>query len=127
MNIVCPWFTDTGILDGLTRLAIFGLPLTEIEDVVTAVVRSSSDPSFTGNSISVDATGILAIPFEAYGVGEKGYYHEFGRRAIFSITVEKVVKDAIRLVKYSIKTKLGKGAVLGLIFAVLRHRKTRAP
>jgi hypothetical protein len=58
-NIICPWFTDTGIIAPLTRVAILGLPLCEVDDVVASVIKCSSDESFTGNTISVDAKYIV--------------------------------------------------------------------
>lgn len=39
----------------MTRLAVLGLPLCKIEDVVAAVVRSSADEAFNGNTLSIDA------------------------------------------------------------------------
>lgn len=86
LNCVCPWFLDTGILTPLTRLGIAGLPLASVDDVVAAAIRSSADPTFSGNTIAVDAKGILAIPFTAFSPGEEGYYAEFARRATMTIS-----------------------------------------
>jgi hypothetical protein len=56
VNILSPWFCETAIIAPLTRVAIFGLPLCSIEDVVSCVVRAASDKSMTGNTLFVDAT-----------------------------------------------------------------------
>lgn len=83
-NIICPWFTETGersgeakkriwraadlplsphfwlgIIAPLTRVAIFGLPLCSVSDVIAAVVKSSCDETFHGNTVFVDATQVF--------------------------------------------------------------------
>lgn len=56
INIVCPWFCATGILSAPTRIAVAGLPLAEVEDVVAGIFKASSDPTCNGNILAVDAT-----------------------------------------------------------------------
>ncbi|KAL8279892.1 hypothetical protein RQP46_007742 [Phenoliferia psychrophenolica] len=93
MNIICPWFVDTKIIAPLTRIGLFGLPLAAIEDVVGGMLRSASDPDFNGNTVVIDAEGILAIPFDQFSAGESGYFAEFEKRAATSITTERKIKD----------------------------------
>lgn len=54
--IICPWFSATAILPAGTRLALTGLPLTSVEDVVLAMLKASGDQEFTGYTLAVDAT-----------------------------------------------------------------------
>lgn len=81
MNIICPWFCETGIIAPLTRMALVGLPLASVDHVVAAMIRSAADDDFNGNTISVDAEGLYSIPFGALSHGIEGYYAEFERRA----------------------------------------------
>lgn len=59
-SIVCPWFSATAILPVLNRLALTGLPLTSVEDVVLAMLQASGNQDFTGYTLAVDAT---LVPF----------------------------------------------------------------
>ena len=61
-NIICPWFTDTGIVTPLTRAALIGLPLCTVDDVVSAVIRSAADQSFSGNTVVIDAKYVFPSP-----------------------------------------------------------------
>lgn len=47
----------------MNRLAVLGLPLCKIEDVVAAVIRSSADEAFSGNMLSIDAQCDLSCSF----------------------------------------------------------------
>lgn len=58
MNIICPWFVDTKIIAPMNRIGLFGLPLAAIEDVVGAMLRSASDPTFNGNTLVIDAESV---------------------------------------------------------------------
>ena len=59
VNMIAPWFTDTAIIEPLTRLGLIGLPMCDINDVVNAAICAASDPSRSGlSSIPyLDVTG----------------------------------------------------------------------
>lgn len=42
--VVHPFFTDTGLMTTMNRIAIAGIPLTPIERVAGAIIFSSTDP-----------------------------------------------------------------------------------
>jgi hypothetical protein len=52
---VAPWFVPTAILNTGARLAIAGLPLATVDNVVLSIFKGTSDPAFTGNVLTVDA------------------------------------------------------------------------
>ncbi|ORY72435.1 hypothetical protein BCR35DRAFT_307723 [Leucosporidium creatinivorum] len=95
INIVCPWFCATGILSAPTRIAVAGLPLATVDNVVQGIFKGSSDPSFTGNILGIDAAGVLCIPYDAFIVGEGGYYRAFLNRAAYTISTVRTIKDVI--------------------------------
>lgn len=78
INIICPWFVETGILTVPTRLAIAGLPLGTVSDVALAMLKAASDPDLNGHILSVDPDGVLDIGPECMAAGEDGYC-EFDR------------------------------------------------
>lgn len=126
-------------------MALIGLPLCTVDDVVAAVIRSAADPSFSGNTVVIDAKfvfphfhrsladptsrGILALPYEAFSPGAEGYYAEFAKRATMSISVAKVGADVSKVfqatVAYWFGGKKGKAVVLALLFALFRFRRGR--
>lgn len=48
-----------------------------------------------GTDVGAVGRGICAIPYEAYGVGESGYYREFERRAVLSIKCVPALSSSI--------------------------------
>lgn len=83
-SIVTKRFTETGIIAPLTRVAIFALPLCSVDDVVSSVVKCSTDETFSGNTVFVDADGILAIPFEMPAASTSGYYAAVAKRGVYT-------------------------------------------
>lgn len=73
INIIAPWFVETGILTVTTRLAIAGLPLGTVSDVTLAMLKAASDPDLNGHILSVDPDGVLSIGPDCMGAGENGY------------------------------------------------------
>ncbi|KAL8290454.1 hypothetical protein RQP46_002712 [Phenoliferia psychrophenolica] len=110
VNIVCPWFVHTPILGTSARLAIAGLPLATVPDVVDAMVYASTVKN-SGLSLCVDPSGVLSVPHEAFDLGSEGFYHVFEMRAKGAISTARFVKDAIAAFKHS---AVGGNAVFAL-------------
>ncbi|KAK4701877.1 hypothetical protein P7C70_g4351, partial [Phenoliferia sp. Uapishka_3] len=106
VNIVCPWFVHTPILDTPARLLIAGLPLATVPDVVDAMLYGSS-VSDSGLSICVDPTGVLSISQKAFEFGTDGFYLVFANRAkgaiafVLSYSISSVVRpDQVSMSPY---------------------------
>ncbi|KAM0754335.1 NAD(P)-binding protein [Meredithblackwellia eburnea MCA 4105] len=121
MNCICPWFTETGILEPAMRMGLFGLPLAEIDDVIAAMLRSASDPNFTGNTVVIDAEGILAIPFEQFAAGKSGYFSVFESRAARTISAIRFILDTSRLIKQVITLYWARGIGGGVLVALIAY------
>lgn len=95
VNIVCPWFVHTPILETPARLLIAGLPLATVPKVVEAIVYASASGT-TGNALCVDAKGVIKIPYQSVGGGPGGYYQVFSDRAVGAISLIGTVRDVVK-------------------------------
>lgn len=96
VNMLCPYFIDTPLLDILARGLIAGGKMGTVEDVVEAATRFAADPRVVGRAVSVspklkvkqDATGEWSL---VEGKGEDAqeraiweiYLHDFEDADIF--------------------------------------------
>ena len=53
VNLMCPYFIDTPMLNAHARVLLAGGPLGTIDDVVEAATRFTSDPRIVGRAVSV--------------------------------------------------------------------------
>ncbi|GAA5829073.1 hypothetical protein JCM3766R1_003923 [Sporobolomyces carnicolor] len=116
ISTINPFFCHTGIFGFLPLVALSGIPLATLDDVIGAMIyastvkASSASAEVNGSSFLVDWKGILQIPYnstagsshDALEVGSKqpkGYYKVFEERASAAIYSGKVVKDIIYALK----------------------------
>ncbi|BGP54456.1 hypothetical protein JCM8202_001534 [Rhodotorula sphaerocarpa] len=98
VNIVNPFFVKTNIFGTAASLLLAGIPLPEIDDVVTAMIAASSKPDTTGSAFVVDFKGVLEVPLAAESNGPSGYYEVFARRAAGAIIFGKWLSDVVSAV-----------------------------
>lgn len=121
ISTINPFFCHTGIFGFLPLLALSGIPLATLDDVIGAMVYASTagikdkdasdeNTEINGSSFLVDWKGILQVPYhctagsspEALQPGStvpKGYYKVFEERASAAIYSGKFVKDVVYALK----------------------------
>ncbi|GAA5909419.1 uncharacterized protein JCM6883_003937 [Sporobolomyces salmoneus] len=117
ISTINPFFCHTGIFGFLPLLALSGIPLATLDDVIGAMIYASTakdlqaapNEEVNGSSFLVDWKGILQIPYNATagssavslesGTTQKGYYKIFEERASAAIYSGKVVKDIVYALK----------------------------
>ncbi|ORY72427.1 hypothetical protein BCR35DRAFT_282162 [Leucosporidium creatinivorum] len=119
VNIVCPWFVATGILDTGALLAVAGLPLATVDNVVSGIFKASSDPNYNGYILAIDASGVLSISHDAFFLGDGGYYRAFLSRAAFTISTIKTIKDVVAAIRVARRPSPQKTAIKAVGIAAL--------
>ncbi|GAA5872703.1 hypothetical protein JCM16303_004614 [Sporobolomyces ruberrimus] len=119
ISTINPFFCHTGIFGFLPLVALSGIPLASLEDVIGAMIYASTsvedakaekEVEVNGSSFLVDWKGILQIPYNSTAgssaasleVGSKepkGYYRIFEERASAAIYSGKLVKDFVNAFK----------------------------
>ncbi|GAA5997155.1 hypothetical protein JCM5350_005587 [Sporobolomyces pararoseus] len=112
ISTINPFFCHTGIFGFLPLIALSGIPLASLEDVIGAMIYastpnpSSEEAEVNGSSFLVDWKGILQIPYNSTSGSSpsalepnskvpKGYYKIFEERASQAIYSGKLFKDVI--------------------------------
>ncbi|GAA5961770.1 hypothetical protein JCM3765_004065 [Sporobolomyces pararoseus] len=112
ISTINPFFCHTGIFGFLPLIALSGIPLASLEDVIGAMIYASTpstsngEAEVNGSSFLVDWKGILQIPYNATSGSSqaalepgskipKGYYKVFEDRASQAIYSGKFFKDVI--------------------------------
>ncbi|GAA5932167.1 uncharacterized protein JCM15063_001141 [Sporobolomyces koalae] len=117
ISTINPFFCLTGIFGFAPLMALAGIPLATMDDVIAAMIFASShagheqsaNEEVNGSSFLVDWKGILQIPYNATSgssamalepgsTAPKGYYKVFEDRASNAIYTGKVIKDIISAV-----------------------------
>ncbi|GAA6015891.1 hypothetical protein JCM11491_007227 [Sporobolomyces phaffii] len=118
LSTINPFFCLTGIFGFDALLALSGIPLATIDDVVGAMIYASTAVNLdagkaeeiNGSSFLVDWKGIVQIPYnstagssaaslEVGSTAPKGYYRVFEDRASLPIYSGKFIKDFINAFK----------------------------
>lgn len=66
VNIICPYFTDIGMLNGPGRVVLAGVPLGQPEDVVEAATYLMANQKCSGRSLVTGPRLKLDLPDRAY-------------------------------------------------------------
>ncbi|GAA5949880.1 hypothetical protein JCM21900_004237 [Sporobolomyces salmonicolor] len=93
LTTVNPFFVQTGIFGVGPLLALAGIPLATVDDVVAAMIYATSARDVCGDAFVVDWRGILKVPYDAYAGGSRGYYKTFETRASNAIYASKIIRD----------------------------------
>ncbi|GAA5923008.1 hypothetical protein JCM1841_000281 [Sporobolomyces salmonicolor] len=93
LTTVNPFFVQTGIFGVGPLLALAGIPLATVDDVVAAMIYATSARDVCGGAFVVDWRGILKVPYDAYAGGSRGYYKTFETRASNAIYASKIIRD----------------------------------
>jgi len=98
--VVHPFFTDTGLMTTMNRIAIAGIPLTPIERVAGTIVFSSTDPDIASTGavwLLPDGGTLLRLEKEIVKGGVYDIIAERNRRFIGTITRLKVATDILHV------------------------------
>ncbi|GAA5892597.1 hypothetical protein JCM5296_006171 [Sporobolomyces johnsonii] len=102
LTIVNPFFVQTGIFGVGPLIALAGIPLATVDDVVAAMIYATSARDVCGDAFVVDWRGILKVPYDACAGGSEGYYKAFEARAANAIHVRKIVRDLLSIISGAI-------------------------
>ena len=82
---VCPWFTDTKILQTSTRVILAGAAMTPIERVAGGILNAATDPDWTTNGATYtipDEKEVFRISIQELTVGSYKLLHNRIQMAI---------------------------------------------
>lgn len=119
VNLLCPYFIDTGILPIVAKLILGGVELAKLSDAVDAVLRLSCDRAAQGRCLVITPPktgGVLEMDWM-----ELKEVEPFTRRTVAILNLSRGVKQRIFWVKDAVRI-LGPvkvGGVLVLVLAVL--------
>lgn len=116
VNILCPYFIDTGIVPTIGKLLLAGVELAKMTDAVDAVMRLSCERMAAGRCLVIAPPrtgGVMEFDFK-----ELKEIEPFSRRTIAILNTSRGIKDNILWVK-DVMRILGPFKVGGALFVVL--------
>lgn len=116
VNILCPYFIDTGIVPTIGKLLLAGVELAKMTDAVDAVMRLSCERAAAGRCLVIAPPrtgGVMEFDFK-----ELKEIEPFSRRIIAILNTSRGIKDKILWAK-DVTRILGPFKVGGALVAVL--------
>ncbi|RAK97750.1 putative short chain dehydrogenase/reductase [Aspergillus ibericus CBS 121593] len=103
VNIICPYYTDIGLMSGPARVILAGVPIGQAEDVVDAATYLMANRACSGQSLVTGPRLKLGLPDGGYltreGNEETGVWeiqlHDVETTDVFTDRMVKMVKTVI--------------------------------
>ena len=125
VNMLCPYYIDTPILDTASRLLLAGGVLSDIEPVVEAATRFVADPAIVGKAVTIGPKGNIKVGDDGrWDIVDEPAGHESKVMEIYADDYKEVELSVRRIVKVLNQVEQTRGWIgwsLDVIKAIRYH------